>query len=495
MEEVNAVKVGSALGTAIDSTLAMELQESYGQFAAQFDPEEEEAKKRLGEMVSLLEVNERNLREVQNQGWFKRAWATVSGKNRGLARVNEANLAKVQAGSVYFLERLAAQGQISMRSVAFALKRLEDLQISNERLKGYLLRAVEGYNHRLQIVEGELQDHGKRIDHLEGRVRRWPRYLAFATVVVVGLVAAVLPPLLGRGLLSAIPGAAICILGLALILRPKVHPEDAAEAGAARATQTRWENRQGLALRNAEAARRLRDLATREFQENLGDAHQEILGPFAEFYRAIPDGLADDPTSKQVAAWLDGWIAASPQVGEAMATACGQVAENVVNAINGWMSELLDGEGIKDIPGAELRIHVGQEQLSALRREFESAIDPVKRTLHELERKRQQLQAAYPRYRKLLVEHPLKAGTRNFMKGFLIVPLLFDDENEFTSSFIENFTNYGQNIDNIKDQIIQSVEPLLSKQLNSFFEQSSNRLETLGKIFTEDDLELSNLLN
>ena len=61
----------------------------FNKFKDNFNPDTDESKKHLDDMVKLLSISEENLEKVKNQKWFQRVWFTIAGKNKKLEKINK----------------------------------------------------------------------------------------------------------------------------------------------------------------------------------------------------------------------------------------------------------------------------------------------------------------------------------------------------------------------------------------------------------------------
>jgi len=166
---VPITKIENALpGPFLDQETVTCFEQSYSLFVKN-KLKQKEADKILGEIANLLTVSQNNLNEVQNQQWFERAWFTITGKNKKLEIMNQENLLKVQKGALFFLQNLAEINVQLMETVTFALQRVEDIQIENVKLKGYLIQVIQKYNKKIDRIEQRLDKHENAIADIRGQ--------------------------------------------------------------------------------------------------------------------------------------------------------------------------------------------------------------------------------------------------------------------------------------------------------------------------------------
>lgn len=160
-------------------------EESYQKYIDESKENKEQMEKTIEEIANLVTVNQNNFESFQNQNWFTRAWKIVSGKNSKLEKISQLNLLKIQKGALFFLQNLAEINQATMESVIFAIKRVEDIQIENIKLKGYLSQIVLKYNNRIKKIENKLIEHDIEIKNLNKNDSRLI-YIFFSVLLLLG---------------------------------------------------------------------------------------------------------------------------------------------------------------------------------------------------------------------------------------------------------------------------------------------------------------------
>ena len=125
-----------------------------------------EANAHIADLEKLLTVTSENLDAVKNQKWFVRVWRTVSGGNKHLEQVNSQNLLQVQKGALLFLAHMGEDVDFLTQSVAFALGRLNDLQLDNLKVRAFILILADRVSRKFGSIEKRLDQHDEAIGRL-----------------------------------------------------------------------------------------------------------------------------------------------------------------------------------------------------------------------------------------------------------------------------------------------------------------------------------------
>lgn len=115
-------------------------------------------KQDIQDMTQLLQVNERNLENVQSQNWFQRSWASVTGKNKKLMKMNANNLLTVQKMSLSLITELEKQNMMTREMQVLLFERLNEVAIANIHLKNYIVELVNKLADRFEKIESQMDD-------------------------------------------------------------------------------------------------------------------------------------------------------------------------------------------------------------------------------------------------------------------------------------------------------------------------------------------------
>lgn len=115
-------------------------------------------KQDIQDMTQLLQVNERNLENVQSQNWFQRSWASVTGKNKKLMQMNANNLLTVQKLSLSLIMELEKQNMMTREMQVLLFERLNEVAIANIHLKNYIVELVNKLADRFEKIESQMDD-------------------------------------------------------------------------------------------------------------------------------------------------------------------------------------------------------------------------------------------------------------------------------------------------------------------------------------------------
>ncbi|MGC8576295.1 MAG: hypothetical protein ACP5L3_07240 [Caldisericum sp.] len=494
-KEISFYDIDQSLsGESLTSDLIHSFESAFLVFKDSFDPDSKESKEKLDDMVRLLSISDKNLEEVKNQKWFQRVWRTISGKNKKLEQINKQNLYRVQEGSIYFLQKLAQQNQLMMQSVYFALKRIEDIQIQNEKLKGYLFRIVNGYNERIRNIEGRLDEHEQEIAELKGKTRmRWGVFL-------VGLFllggAVTLFYFFDRNWMILSGSGAILLLGILVFMKSfsKSTSKRVEVYGSPRINKIRIEN----------------DKLKPTLRENLSQAicnaaiifklvYYPVVAPFFEKYQELLDVLlkplnTDGKISNdKIAMVMDSVFRISCDVIQLIKANCSNVAAEYIRFINSFISEIIK-EYLPNSIGIDLQSHLDYSVQVNLGNQILATIEPYFENLSEIENRRYSLLQDYPRYRKILTENPFMTFTKGFLEE-LFIPWIIDDRKEFIDTFSSNFKEYISLWNNFADVSMKSILPFLQNLSCSFAKDAVNNMDFLFDEFSNNEIELKSLNN
>ena len=115
-------------------------------------------KQDIQDMTQLLQVNERNLESIQSQNWFQRSWASITGKNKKLMKMNADNLLTVQKLSLSLIMELEKQNMMTREMQVLLFERLNEVAIANLQLKNCIVELVNKLANRFEQIESKLDD-------------------------------------------------------------------------------------------------------------------------------------------------------------------------------------------------------------------------------------------------------------------------------------------------------------------------------------------------
>lgn len=511
-QSTQIAEINQALGgEPLTSDLVQSFQSAQQHFKDKYRPESKTVQTRLSEVADLLTVSEANLKELENQKWFQRAWRTVTRKNQKLKTVNERNLLIVQKGSLFFLQSLAEGNQILMKTVHFALERIEQVNVENTRLKGYLAIAIRKFRDRLERIEHRLDEHEEVVEEFS-RERRvnLPLLLAGNVLLIAGILLIAL--LYGNTIVSAVGGALVigAIFSFLFAFAPvrkglrianmlksekrspvlQTNAVNVAQAKAQEAQQDlRASNRKNLGAVKTRLAKILNDRVTTE----------PLVGPFLARTRKLENGggklHGEENFGKlEVADWLEESLAVSWDIRGEVHGLCATLANDCVELVNALGTKVARSF-LPDWLGLDLEAHLDHTAKKELEERLKKAFASEFKQIDDLEADRVSLLRDCPRIVKMYREHPATTIAKGFVKGLLIVPAIVDDTEQFLSSFFTNLANYFKNARQLGDAIESSAVVYCGTILREFFTAGVEAMDPVFAGFDNQGVALDVLLD
>lgn len=483
-------------GPQLPPANAAAFEQAWAAFSERFDPAASEGPERIQELARLLQVTSDNLDTVQNQKWFQRAWGTVSGGNKRLAKANEQNLLQVQKGAFFFLEGLAAQNQLMMQSVYYALQRVEDNQIQNERLKGHLLQVVRRYNDRIGGIEARQEELERRMAAHEA-ARGGYSWILPVAVTTCGLAllllgaavyGEVLPaqyyPEWWEGAWDASVSRALGFTGLALavfggvsLVRRLIPGQTGvlslrSEAGAA--GDVAAENARRRPTLRGELAEvlgeRYAQHVTLKLAEPIWEAVEALDGPF--------EALGEHSSAQERAKAIRSFLAVSGDLSDVLRTVARTAAGEVREDFNELVAKVVDDHLGGDV-GAKLGAELERSHQSALSHDIVETLEVYEAMMERIERDRFSLLARLERWESVATEGLAYGLGKAFVKGLLIVPALVDDEDEFMEAFSADYDKLVVQWQGFRDALAASFDSRLAEALRPFTRSAMQRVDAL----------------
>ncbi len=485
-------------GPSLSQDLIHSFESAFVKFKKEFDPNSDESKERLNEIVRLLTVSEENLEQIKDQKWFQRIWKTITGKNRKLEKINKINLFKVQKGAIYFLQKLAEQNQLMSQSVYFALQRIEDIQIQNEQIKGYLFRILNKYNERIRNIESRLQQHEEQLSRLSKRDKvSGIFWLLIGITLLTGT--AIYFHFFKGNLLILSAGLGVSILAFLA----SFNSFSRKDRYGTNQNYIKTGINDKLRIKNEKVKPELKQNLT-EFIYNsfiLNERLYSPINPFLERYESLENILSpfnenEGMASEEVATIIWQSLQISADCSSEIKISCFNITEDYVNFVNALIDKIIS-KYLPDSVGIDLQTHLGYDFQKRLNQRILSVIEPYFENMKELESLRKKLLSDYPKYRKILTRNPwidfARWGVEGFLGGFLLGPIGWagsviwewlrgENEREIIETFAHEFEVYINSWENTRNSLINSVIPFLE---NIFYSLCKDTVENMDMLFDE----------
>lgn len=484
-------KIDSSLqGPPLTNEISHCFEEAYSSFISK-KSKQEETDEIINEMSKLLTVSQENLEKVQNQKWFKRAWHTITGKNKKLERINQSNLLKVQKGALFFLQNLAELNEQMMETVVFTLQRIEDIQIENSKLKGYLIQIVQKYNKKIGIIENKVYEHDKAIKHLQ-HISKLYIYLYVGIIIfVIGIIAFIVAPSSIKWFISIL-SILLSIPLFVLFFRRIPTPEFIVQSQITEKSLIHDENNKIIP--------QIADLIYSKYVDFVNE--NLISSPYLQFFekneklselfsKLNTNGI-DIPKFVRVVKKI---LAIKPET-------INIIDSNVKQCSNLFCD--FHRKLVASIQQDFLPNSVGLDVLSSLDFNFQrelansliSAINPYSSQFEQISKTRKTLLNQFNRFNEIMNESGWKTFWKFLLEGFTlkIVSPLTDDEN-FINEFIGNLSNYRQLWDYIEPIVHNSVIQLNANTYDESIRYSINSMQPLFDEFNNQNISVLPLLN
>lgn len=106
-------------------------------------------------ILNILSTNEKNVRNLENQGPIKRVWNNITGKNKKLKEINANNLLNVQKLSLGIISELEKQNMMTREVQVMIFNKLNDIAESNLQLKNFIVEVLNKIADRFENIESQ----------------------------------------------------------------------------------------------------------------------------------------------------------------------------------------------------------------------------------------------------------------------------------------------------------------------------------------------------
>lgn len=494
-------------GKSLTPDLIQNFKSEFIKFTDNFHPDADESKKHLDDMVKLLSISVENLEKVKNQKWFQRVWFTIAGKNKKLERINKLNLLKVQKGSLYFLQNLANQSPLFMKSVIFALKRVDDMQIQNEKIKDYVFKIVNRYNERITRIEIVLDKHKKDIDEIKSRNKPHLGLFLGSLLLICGSITLLF--VFEKNWMIWAGSVLLFLFGIFLLIGAFTRDED--ENSGAVETSDNYK----VKLENKRIKPDLKNNLSK-FIYNILESEPLYYSttPLFENYFMISNLL--EPLSKEtgmkteeLAEIINRTLQISPEFQQEIIINCSKTADEYVNFINELITDIVESYLPKSI-GIELKMHIDHSKRNEINQELLSIIQPYFEKLKELELIRIELIKDFSKYKKILTKSDWlefgKGAAGGFIAAALLGPLgwigsvvlgfiLGNNDQKIIENFANKYENYTSEWETLLNTIEKSIHPFLQKTTKLFIAEAVHNMDTIFDEFSNQNISLTLLNN
>jgi hypothetical protein len=385
-----------------------------------------------------------------------------------------------------FLQQLASQNSVLMKSVHFAMSRVEELAAQNLKIKDYMIRFDDKFSSKIEGIQSRLDSHDKDISSIKGDKSKNLIQIVFGIALL--LISGILLFSADKSNTTVLSSVVIGVLGLAAVLfgiigRSKKQPIEIAKPDISLNNELQLRNRKVLAEVRENLSKFL-------YMTTLDDGL--IYVPFNPFYKSfirfVEAAKTDDYWER-----LDKVFQVEADLEDSVINGIAYFAHEYTQRAN-RMSSLIIEAYLSESIGLELRCEIDERREKKLFDDVVSALSLYLEQIRDLARLKESLLSRYHEYRSYSDEDIAVS----LMKGFLIVPVLMDilnykKTNAFVKDYHNDLTSYSTLWRTIYRTIDQSLLPLMKKYAELFANECATHSEPLFLEFDARNVELSEL--
>lgn len=487
---VNAIdnKIG---GAPLSQDQIQNFQTAMSEFMATYDNDSPEMEKRLDDISKLLTITADNYEKVSKEKWFQRAWFTVTGKNKKLMNINKHNLLLVQKGSLLFLQNLAKQNNMLMKTVCFTLEKVNKTGIQNLKIKNYILQVTDKYNRTIKSIRDTLEIHDNEISIIKSTNNSLIQIVVGSFLLVIAGILLLSTNkshiTVGFSILTGLLGLFSLVSGI--INSHKKRPAVIENQVSIPTSELQLHNRKVLTEVRENLSRFLFKAATKELI-------YVPVSPFYESYNKLVEIASDYSKTKMdcncFADWYDKVFQVEADLSKDTVDGISFFVKKYSEIANDILYSIIN-DYLPETNGLELRCEIDENKQNRLFDNVAGAFNPYLEQFQYLAELKQSLLPRYTRYRRFLKENPVLQGAKAFLKGALIIPLFIDDTDEFLESFGNDMERYLNGWDTINVSLLASLFPIIERYAELYARECSNCFEPLLREFDEQNVELSAL--
>lgn len=462
---------------------------------------QERANEIIGDMTTILTASEENLSEVKNQKAFKRAWNTITGKNKKLERVTSSNLLKVQKGAVFFLQNIAETNSQMMETVVKALQRVEDLQLESIKLKGYLKQLVNKYNARISQIEERLDMHEEVISNIQ--VKSHTLSVVSITCAVV-ILSVVLHLVIEDRMVWFILSSVLLITGAVAIYSftkfQRKRSRGFSNSGVLVKQNPELANRSKVQIHNAELIPDIELLVARVinyyvYNNVLANPYMELIDQNESIFNLCNQmsEAVENSDKKEVGRIVDNIIHIEPE-------SLSKILYNLRNCVsmycafyNSLLSEI-QREFLPNSIGLDVITNLDQDFNFRVSKDLETAILPYENHFNDLTDLKRDLERDLRQFQKLMNESLASEIGKGFLEGFTFgIYRPSSNDVDYINSYLKLIYSYQNRLNDLSSIIANSVVALNER---TYEQMTSEAVATMGPMweqFNKDGISLQSL--
>jgi hypothetical protein len=474
----------------------------FNKFKENFNLDSVENMKQIQDMIKLLTVSENNLEEIKEQKWFQRIWSTISGKNKKLEQINKINLFKVQKGSLYFLQNLANLSPLLMQSINFTLKRVDDIQIQNVKMKKYLLDIIGKYNDKFEGIESRLMNHEFRIRKNENKNLLSNRFLFAGLFIIASISISIIFEkswfIWFISIISLIIGLYFIILSKDRVDKENVKSDDFDY-------DIRSYNEKIIPVLKNNIIDVMFDIIDNNYLTYPIDTICENWIKLVELIE--PFSTEEKYESKKVAEIIFHSLNLLPDKHQEIIANCSKTSEEIVNFVNITMKNIIQ-EYLQSSFELDLKTEIDYYKKNEIKDQLLSFNSSNFDKLKRMDSLRLELLSDYPKYKKIILKSDWisfgEGAAGGFISGALfgilgvavvtILSIIFGKKEEkFIEDFSDRYDNYITEWEELIDNITNSIYPKMQRYSNLVLSDLCNSLDIIFDEFTKQNIKLENL--
>lgn len=451
---------------ALSSEYVKCFESSYSKFMNEFGDDEHEAKRKIEDMIDLLNVNDKNLDKLKNEKWFQKIWYTISGGNRKLRNINNHNLIKIQKGTLYFLDKFANENRTIMQSVHFALDKIKELRFENEKVKYYLADLSTKIKYKIDNIETRLDEHKMEIDSIKNNNIS---YIFAGSLTLIGVLLIIF---MNEYLIKWILGSLCIIVAIIMLIQKRYNYLKVKNI-----YSKKYIVYNNISINNSKILKLLYSNIYKYFDNIISNLvyipYEQLANNYQELEKIITEvsnhsELTRKENLKYVRKYLDIETISILNIKLGFQN----VISQLIDEYNKFILSIIQ-EYLPESINLEILNAIDFQDQNNLQIELNDAINPYDGNFKSLESLRITLSNDFFRVKEIEERSLFLDGVKHFFAGASLIGIPFilakdNEEEEFVNKFFNSLESYSNEWANVIQIVINSICEIQKRDCNNF---------------------------